>query len=523
MSDSPGAMQTAAGITTAIKEAIGKLLPSSEVPDPQKPTEAESQAAWARKKYDTLIRWILGTFGAIGLLIFGSVPFTNLTDVDFWPGGVLGLAIVGLGLSVVVWASTIGFEPQDASLGELSESIKTAAKAKCFLWWRPRARANQNLAEVLSGIEGEAHLGPGIRSVDQLILRIGQLERDLLKAGVAWDGGDAVEPVLLAATPGPPSTPPASGGGGWATSSASLSEIASVARLQLDESAIAMTALLSYHKDSPADSTEGFAGAISSECVRQSELRELLPSADNVRASGEVAAIKQSLNLYLSHRELLLQESAIAQLRGTFRFVRGFLFLGALLTLSGGIFYTYVLSNPTDDALNVPVLVSLSADTGAWTSAAACRSDDTADAVDLEAILVSSENRDGLENGPFEAILTETNCQGVVITVTDKGGSYRPLPPAEEPAVDASSADTAARPPLVSVSIKQNSAAWKVVNECAGGSLAGDIEDLSSLLREVLEDDANGDGPFVIETVDPRCSGLVVTVDDGDGSFTKIN
>ncbi len=81
----------------------------------------------ARQSYQKTARWMLAAFAAGGILIFGSLPFAAIADVELrWPSslwlvGGLVLAVAGI-VSAVVAVSMVS-EPEDASLGEL-DSVK---------------------------------------------------------------------------------------------------------------------------------------------------------------------------------------------------------------------------------------------------------------------------------------------------------------------------------------------------------------------------------------------------------------
>src|ERR1041384_382448 len=56
----------------------------------------------ARQSYQKTARWMLAAFAAVGVLIFGSLPFAAIADVELtWPNslflvGGLVLAVVGI-------------------------------------------------------------------------------------------------------------------------------------------------------------------------------------------------------------------------------------------------------------------------------------------------------------------------------------------------------------------------------------------------------------------------------------------
>jgi hypothetical protein len=510
-------------------------------------TEAADIAARARKNYDGLIRWILGVFAAIGLIIFGSVPFADLENVDMRDGAGLGLVIAGVGLIIVVYAATSGFELQDASLGELKNTLggppkpepapatgkparpadsareralqadagqpdrKTdkegdAAKGSdkeqyskgpnAAWWWRwlwiaaPR-RASQELGNTLYGPESEAHLGPGVTSVGALIKRIGQLEKEVMADET---GGD--------------------------NSSVALKAIGDQAKAELQVTESALAELRKQRAEAPEEEHKRQISAeILAQQLRYRELVGLLPTPAVVKKSGQVAVKLRERERYLWHRSLLLTESAVAQLRGTFHLVRGWLVVGAGLILLGGVIYAYAVTNPDDEGLNSHVLVNVPQGSEAWTALEKCRAGD-GDILGLDALLLSSDDTDGLQNGPFTFVAIEDNCAGTQVEIGERGGSYRPAPISGSTQQATAEAETA-ESPLVAVTIKANSPAWRSAAACRPADSTDDLTGLVALLRNSSDGDARSDGPFSIETADVRCPGLDLNIGDGDGSYSR--
>lgn len=184
--------KTLSEAATAAAEVLKQLaaaLPGGEgEADGESPitNEALEQVRWARKKYDAVVKWILGAFAAIGLILFGSLPFVQLSNVELLPV-VLGLGAAALGLGLIIWGASRAFEPEDASLGELDELVTRVQKFKTrrrglhkVRWWiSPRWRASTDLYEILMK-EPETHIGPGMGSVRDLITEIGEVERQIL-------------------------------------------------------------------------------------------------------------------------------------------------------------------------------------------------------------------------------------------------------------------------------------------------------------------------------------------------------
>lgn len=522
-----------------VKEALASLSAAGDADSPSEqkqesappPPEAADAAQRARKNYDSLIRWILGFFTALGLLIFGSVPFADLENVGMWDGAGQGLIIAGLGLIVVVLAATTGLELQDASLGELKDSLeyppenrdgsvpraetgtgqtptaaaaaqsanaradqdkadkpklRTVGKPWRWLWVTAPSKASERLGLILYGHEREAHLGPGIESVGALISMIGTLEDELMKVETG-----SQSPIKRKA-------------------------IVEAVSNELQVTGKVLTELRTQLvNDAPNKNTIG--QQIRDQETRYSNLVNLLPSTDEIKQSGEEALKLRKLERYLWHRSLLLTESAVAQLRGTFRLVRGWLIVGAVLTLAGGLLYTSAVANPSEEGINSLVLVNVVKDTEAWNALKKCASGDS-DIVELEALLESSRDADGLQDGPFSIIATEGECAGTEALIQDGGGKYRlPLvgttPEAQTP-IEGEEANS-----VVVVTIKANTQAWKQAAACRPANNADPLTGLLALLRDASDRDALGDGPFTISTIDVRCPGLVISVADGDGSY----
>lgn len=477
--------------------------------------EAADAAARARKSYDGLIRWILGVFTAVGLLIFGSIPFSNLEDVPLWDpfGAGQGLLLAGIGLIVVAWAATTGLEMQDASLGELKRTLgepppeketaeaQTDPKAQERPWWYrfwlsifPRKRAAQDLRATLYGEEKEAHLGPDITSVGALIKRIGDLE----KAVKADETGETQETVVV--------------------SSVALKARGEQARAELEVTEKALTELRKQLENTSDNEREVILQTISGQQERYRNLLKLLPE-DVVERSGETARCLREREIYLWHRSLLLDESAVSQLRGTFHVVRRWLALGAILTLLGGLMYGFALANPNNKGVDSHVLVTVSEKAEAWKTLERCRTGD-GEITGLSALLLSSKDSDGLQNGPFTIVTIEPSpCAGTKADIGEGEGTYQLAPTAtvSSSKTDAGKANTEVS--LVEVTIKANSPAWRDAAGCRPANSPDDVRGLIALLRDASDNDALNDGPFTIETADTRCPGLALSIGDGDGSY----
>lgn len=479
---------------------------TTEPPVPLK--EAESMASRARKKYDSTLRWVLGVFSAVGLLIFGSVPFADLEDVEFWPWAGTGLIVAGLGLVLVIMATIAGLELQDASLGELGRTLSLSGSDRPY-WWFPRRRAAYDLSQILAA-DSSAHLGPGVDDVGSLIDRLGSLDRRWLQFQVGWDG-----------SPGGPSD------SDLLDSVSATSSITELARSELESTRKCLEELRKqWAGNVDAARRADIAQAILKQERRARWLADLQPSRAQLRRMARSVALTATLTRYLEHRKLLLDESLVSQLRGTYRVVWRWLILGATLTLAGGLTYTYAIANPSDgEAPLARVLVSLTKDTPSWTAVEECRDgNDSSDVTALEGLLVSSDDADGLQDGPFSFVTTRSGCDGETVDVAEGDGSYE-----RSPAVDGASTVTdgvetwPVQPLLVSAVLKRNTAAWLAARPCRAGVRRADLLNLRALLREADRTDERRNGPFTIETADPRCDRTVtIKVANGQGSYRVI-
>jgi hypothetical protein len=137
-------------------------LPDEAAP-PDIPTGLPSGGAAAVERYRKTARWVVGAFAAVGVLVFGSLPFANITDEgrDAWLI-TWGLALAGLGIALAVWAVSRVDEPEDASLGELKGDLPKASDN----WFLPSAQALFKLKTLLEGPDGLNDIGPMYPGVD---------------------------------------------------------------------------------------------------------------------------------------------------------------------------------------------------------------------------------------------------------------------------------------------------------------------------------------------------------------------
>lgn len=526
----------AADATTSLADAMKKFSEALKALTDAWPGEKEDEAtetppptdqaattlAWARKKYDSLVRWVLACFSAIGLLIFGSVPFVDLTAVDMrWV--ILGLVLAGLGLGVVVWATTRALEPEDASLGEIKQTLTSTVtgSARRQRWRRtfyPPHKQAERLAQVLSGDEA-AHFGPGISGGDpvantsRLLDEIAAAETALLALETGWrlapnppdlagTSANEVEAKLKAAlrtviaalapdhgadaeriwrlSDGPSRTTAIKGltgrertaaVGAWhatvvafvtslfAPDPAELKAADASLKKAIEHLGEAKDALSAGGTPAPDDVTKA---AEALEAATAAFEEGSLPARAAVRRVTDQRAI---LNNRLMHRDLLIAESGVSQLRGTFRLVRRWLFVGAVLTVTGGMIYAWAVANPAPSGLGMPITITMPDSAKTAEELAYCGS--KAGWASTFAGTLVSVNDAGDPDGGFTAFAASGPCAGKIITVP-KGEKLTSFifgkPPA---AVSTTPADPAPPSPQaqVLVTIEPEAEAWGEVAE----------------------------------------------------------
>lgn len=539
--EAPGGLAAAIKALEELRDLLKKFtspLPSADKPPagPPPPTpppppdgdaknqkkkvadEAESMAARARKKYDGTLKWVLGLFSAVGLLVFGSVPFTDLGKVDFWPWAGAGLIAVGAGLICVIVGTTQGLELQDASLGELAHTLDGAV-GKRPGWFSPRKRAAYDLGEILSGNEASAHLGPGVTTVPELIARIGELEQRIMAEQVGWGG--------TASLPTPAQLAGSTRSRLFVADLASKEATASKARIEELRS--------SLEASTPTPGQTVLEQALQDEVARYVDLLALAAPSSEAERRGRLDALRMARRRYLDHRELLLDESLVSQMRGTYRVVWRWLIVGGALTLGGGVSYAWAIGNPEDPTtgLRSAVTVELVKDSKAWTAAKACLgAEQVTDVQGLPGLLVSSDDQDGRQDGPFTFIVTKAGCEGQSIDVAQGDGSYQPKAPAAaapssssspSPSTTAPGPLTPVTPPrVVRVQLKANTPSWRKSRACRPSTSTRDLRNLRALLTARSLSDEQRDGPFTVRVTDARCGGsaLDLTVAEGDGGYS---
>ncbi|HEX6352363.1 hypothetical protein [Actinophytocola sp.] len=374
----------------------------------------------ARQSYQKTARWMLAAFAAVGALIFGSLPFAGIADVELtWPNGLwllggLLLAVAGI-VSAVVAVSLVN-EPEDASLGELDCDLREIQKidAQGFVWakdkpvlmvnklralWNPRLASRIELVNILHGPESSAHLGPNLEddrpaSVTKLIQKLGELESEHAKlAPTVAKHTVAVE--------------------GYEKRVADLAKLLEELRKRQDNQTEIGTASAMY---------TAAATKLDSERATLTTEKQAL------------AEIDDKLRMYQDHRELVLAESAVMQVRGTFRLARRILAIAAVLTLFGGTGYALSLPGATKTegtptaappapttppppvyATGLPAIVVVHEGTAAAREL-------PRDCVDRElpAVWIGT-GRVPATTGPFTAIVTDQACTGEVTVARGEG------------------------------------------------------------------------------------------------------
>jgi hypothetical protein len=411
---------------TKVAAAVGGGEPAAD----SNPVPAESplvaSARRAKATYHKTARWVLAAFAAVGVLIFGSLPFANLADADFslpnalWFFG--GLAMAAAGIVAAVVAVSLVSEPEDASLGELELQLDSvgfgtahqSAVGEDGLWrfdegpwdgfktWsNPRRASRIQLAKMLYGTEATAHLGPNLVSQGKR-----PAVTDLInKLGVIHGQYAIHSPAVARMTVDVESRE---------KSREDLTALLAELRKRLDELAeadapetdrVEVTRRIAEVSSDLDSTVRALAGARSELLARQRAL----------------ASIESKLDLYGHHRTLVLVESSVMQMRGTFRLARRILAVAAVLTLLGGTGYAVGLpgtDDPQPDAAapfvtGLPVTAVVNAGTP---GAAALQGERRGDCVGKELVGVWV-GKDALPatHGPFTVVVDEpANCRGEV-------------------------------------------------------------------------------------------------------------
>lgn len=419
LTDAAEAMRTFVATAAGDKEEekpAGGAVPASSA--------AARSAREARQSYQKTARWMLAAFAAVGVLIFGSLPFAAIADVELtWPAGlwlVGGLLLAVAGIVSAVVAVSLVSEPEDVSLGELDCDLREVQKTDelGFVWvkgkpaltvnrlsalWNPRLASRVELANILHGPEASAHLGPNLAddrpaSVTKLIQKLGELESEHAKlAPVVAKHAVAVESYEK--------------------------RVAELAKL-LEE--------LRRREDPNARNEVNAASAMYAAAASKLDSARAALSAEKQK----LAETDDKLRLYQDHRELVLAESSVMQVRGTFRLARRILAVAAVLTLFGGTGYALALPGATKTA-NTPATASaqpapapappppyttgLPATVVVHEGTAAAR-ELPRECVDrpLPAVWLGT-GRVPATTGPFTAIVTDAACTGEITVAQGEG------------------------------------------------------------------------------------------------------
>jgi hypothetical protein len=386
---------------------------------------AVQMACNARQSYQKTARWMLAAFAAVGLLIFGSLPFAAVADVELrWPSGlwlVGGLVLAVAGIVSAVIAVSMVSEPEDASLGELDSDLRSVQKVddKGFVfvkgkpvitvnklreWWNPRIACRIELASILHGPESSAHLGPNLETEDRqasitnLIKRLGELESSHARLA------PAVANLTVSVT-------------SYERRLGELSTLLTELRARRAEDA-------SVDKEIGTTSAMYLAAATKLDSER----------AALTTKQKELAEIDDQLAMYQDHRSLVLAESGVMQLRGRFRVARRILAVAAVLTLFGGTGYALALPSATakDDTAVAPAPTPAPAPAPAYTTglpATVVIHGGTGAAAELPAGCLNrplaavwvGDTRVPPTAGPFTALVTDTACVGEVRVARGEG------------------------------------------------------------------------------------------------------
>lgn len=334
--------ESAAGDTEATEEAGRGAVPGE--------SPATAMTNKARESYRKTARWMLAAFASVGVVIFGSLPFAAIADVELtWPGSLWligGLVLAVAGIVAAVIAVSLVSEPEDASLGELDQDLRAVQQVKdnefvfdknnrpvftinkLKAWWNPRLRSCMELAEILHGPESAAHLGPRLTddkrrpTVTHLIKKLGVFESKHA------DLAPKVAKLAVAVETQEKRTK-------------ELAKLLAELRRRLSE---LPDATPEADKATLNRRIEAASNAYTSTTVALSSARRNL-----VREQAALAAVDDELELYHDHRNLVLAESGVMQLRGTFRLARRILAVAAVLTLFGGTAYALSLPGGNDD------------------------------------------------------------------------------------------------------------------------------------------------------------------------------
>lgn len=410
------ALRSLAGQSPAADSAAQSAPGSEQVLDPG---GLLGQARQAKRSYQTTSRWILGAFAAVGLLLFGSLPFSDIGKVHGFDVLLLavGLGCAAVGIALAIFAASIVAEPLDASLGALEQRLRPAMRDKhdakrLKRWLRgPRRRSEAQLVEMLTGDEKNAHLGPGIKDIGGLIEKLGTLEKARLElATVAAEHGQSLQDLDAAV-------------------SAHLATLVELRQQVADLGKVEDESLKRRLTSELSNRIQRESAAYAVVANRRALMYQSAATPSSSNQAEQLAATECQLETYLGHRAMVLVQSAMMQMRGTFQHARRIMVAGAFLTLGGGALYAYVLPH---DASAAPS----SADSARRTPAAAAqvtinRGTDIAAQLPDRCVgrsLPALRDADTVPpvNGPFEAVITDLVCPGSVYVPKNQGSITSP-------------------------------------------------------------------------------------------------
>jgi hypothetical protein len=368
---------------------------------------------------------MLAAFAAVGVLIFGSLPFAAVADVELtWPNSLFlvgGLVLAVVGIVGAVIAVSLVSEPEDASLGELDCSLREIQKTddKGFVWvkgrpvltvnklaalWNPRLASRIEFANIVHGPDSSAHLGPNLESAERqasvtnLIQKLGDLESAHAK----------LAPVVAKLTVSVE---------GYEKRVADLAKLLVELRTRQGE-------------DSGQDKEIGAASAMYQAAAAKLDSEQAALTTEKQK----LAEVDDQLKLYHDHRELVLAEAGVMQLRGTFRLARRVLAVAAVLTLFGGTGYALALPGATTSSATPPASAPTPTTPAPPVYATGLPAtvvvhDGTSAARELPRECVERElaaiwvgnGRVPATTGPFTVIVTDPACTGEITVAAGEG------------------------------------------------------------------------------------------------------
>jgi hypothetical protein len=286
-----------------------------------------------------------------------------------------------------------------------SRPVVTANKLRAI--WNPRLASRIELVNILHGPESSAHLGPNLEandrpaSVTNLIKRLGDLESEHAK----------LAPTVAKHTVSTDS---------YEKRLTELTTLLTELRKRQQE-----------HADPTLGKEIGTASAMYAAVAAKLDQEQAILTTEKQK----LAEVDDQLKLYQDHRDLVLAESGVMQLRGTFRLARRVLAIAAVLTLFGGTAYALSLPGATTKSAEEPAkpapeaapTTSPAYETGL--QATVVIHDGTTAARELprecierplEAIWIGND-RVPPTTGPFTAIVTDPACAGQVTTTAGEG------------------------------------------------------------------------------------------------------